>query len=45
MAYDQSSQQNGARVDKLEPFEEEEEQTAVFDEVENVHGCLVDWQE
>ena len=33
------------RVDKLQPFEKEEEQTTVFDEVENVHGCLVNWEE
>ena len=33
------------RVDKLQPLEKEEEQTAIFDEVMNVHGCLVDWEE
>ena len=33
------------RIDKLQPFEKEEEQTAIFDVVMNVHGCLVNWEE
>ena len=33
------------RIDKLQPLEKEEEQTAIFDEVMDVHGCLVNWKE